>query len=89
MSSPTQRSLAAQIAANERWGRINDRAAATAPARQGIRAKFAREVDPDGTMAPAEREKRIDNLVRAKMIRMSLAAAKARAEKKTKRRRNS
>ena len=75
------RSVIAQIAAAERWGRTADRTAATAPARAGLRAKFAREVDPDGTLPPDELERRVDHLVRAHMLRMSRAAKAARAAK--------
>lgn len=72
------RSLRAQIAAAERWGRTKDRTAATAPARAGLRAKYAREVDPDGRMDPAEVERRVDSLMRAHMLRMTLKAKQAR-----------
>jgi hypothetical protein len=41
-----QRSLRARMASAERWARATDRAAQTAPARRGLRAKFEREVDP-------------------------------------------
>lgn len=71
----------AQIAAAERWGRTPDRTAATEPARAGLRAKFAREVDPDGTLDAAELERRVDSLVRAHMLRMTLAAKAARRAK--------
>ncbi len=77
-ADPHARSLVAQIAAAERWGRTPDRTAATAPARAGLRDKFARQVDPDGTLAPAEVDMRVDQLVRAHMLRMSLAAKTAR-----------
>jgi hypothetical protein len=76
--STADRSLIARIAAAERWGRVQDRAAATLPARQGLRAKFARVVDPDGVLEPDELERRVDSLMRAHMLRMSLAAQKAR-----------
>ena len=59
-------------------GRTLDRTAATAPARAALRAKFAREVDPDGTLDPAELERRVDCLIRSHMLRMSLAARTAR-----------
>lgn len=72
------RVIVARIAAAERWGREADRTAATAPARAGLRAKFAREIDPDGALPPAELELRIDHLVKAHMLRMSLAAKNAR-----------
>lgn len=75
---PEDRVLIATQAALERWGRTHDRTAATAPARAGLRAKFAREVDPDGTLEPAELDRRVDSLVRAHMLRMSLKARSAR-----------
>lgn len=80
--SAQDRSLIAQIAAAERWGRTTDRTAATAPARAGLRAKFAREVDPTGTLDPAELERRVDQLVRAHMLRMTLAAKTSRRKAK-------
>jgi hypothetical protein len=75
------RSLIAQIAAAERWGRTADRTEATAPARAGLRAKFAREIDPNNLLDPIERERRVDSLVHAHMLRMSRAAKAARASK--------
>jgi hypothetical protein len=75
---PQTRALVAQIAAAERWGREPDRTKATEPMRAGLRAKYAREVDPDGTLDAAEVERRVDHLLRAHMLRMSLAAKAAR-----------
>ncbi len=75
---PTERAIAGQIAAAERWGRVPDRTAATEPARAGLRAKFLREADPDNSLPEAERERRADQLQRAHMLRMSLAAKRAR-----------
>src|SRR4051812_24229188 len=72
------RSLAARIAAHERWARTQDRTSATAPAREGLRLKFAREIDPDGNLGGPELEERIDQRMRAHMLRMSLAAKSAR-----------
>jgi hypothetical protein len=76
--TPEERALAARIASAEKWGRTADRTAATAPARAGLRAKFEREVDPHGDLDPAERARRADHLMRAHMLRMSLAAKRAR-----------
>jgi len=76
--SPADRVLMARIAAAERWGHTNDRRAATAPARRGLRTKFEREADPHGTLTPAERARRADHLMRAHMLRMSRAAAEGR-----------
>jgi hypothetical protein len=76
--TPEERALVARIGAAERWGRCGDRTAATAPARAGMRAKWAAEVDPDGTMDQAEVERCVDQLQQAHMLRMSLAAKQAR-----------
>jgi hypothetical protein len=80
---PETRTISAQIAAAERWGRVPDRAEATKPARDGLRAKFEREADPDNTLPEAERARRADHLQRAHMLRMSLAAKRARRRTKT------
>lgn len=77
--TPEHRSLRAQIAAAERWGRTADRTAATEPARAGLRAKYAREIDPEGKLDKVELERRVDSLMKAHMLRMSLAAKNARA----------
>jgi hypothetical protein len=83
MAADTQedRTLIAKIAAAERWGRTADRTAATAPARAGLRAKFSREVDPQGTLPAAELERRVDHLMRAHMLRMTHRAAQSRARR--------
>lgn len=81
MATPSERTMAAQIANHVRWSKEPDREAATAPARRGLEAKWATEIDPDGTMAPAELEKRIASARKAHMRRMALASAKARRAK--------
>ncbi|MEV5962096.1 hypothetical protein AB0L70_10050 [Kribbella sp. NPDC051952] len=50
------------------------------PARAGLRAKFAREIDPDGTLDPAEVERGVEQLLRAHMMRMSLKAKATRRQ---------
>ncbi|MDO9378926.1 MAG: hypothetical protein Q7T56_08745 [Nocardioidaceae bacterium] len=79
--TPADKTLSAQIAANTRWGNTTDRSAATSAARRGLRAKFETQVDPDGTMHPAERERRVESLMKAHMQRMTLAAKRARQRK--------
>lgn len=76
--SQSDRVLVARIAAAERWARTTDRAEATAPARRGLAAKFEREADPDGVLAPDERARRGDLLMRAHMLRMARRSARAR-----------
>ena len=41
--NPSERSLIARIAINDRWSRVEDRTAATAPARRAFEARFANE----------------------------------------------
>jgi hypothetical protein len=72
------RTVIARIAAVERWGRTADRAAATEPARRGLRARFEREADPEGVLDPAERTRRADALMTAHMLRLARASAQAR-----------
>jgi hypothetical protein len=67
------RTLRARIAASERWAHEPDRAAATAPARAGLIAKFERQVDPDGLLSPGERTERTESARRAHYARMALA----------------
>lgn len=49
---PQTRKRAAQTASKARWSRIApvDRTAETQPARDGLRAHYARQIDPDGRM---------------------------------------
>jgi hypothetical protein len=71
----------AKIAASTRWGHERDRVTATAPARAGLRDKFEREANPDGSLPPDEVARRADHLQRAHMLRMSRAAAAARSRR--------
>jgi len=58
-------------AALRRWAMEPDRTAATSSARKAWRDRYARRVDPDGSLDPAERDRRIDLLVRADMIALA------------------
>ncbi len=44
----------------------------------GLRRKFENEVDPDGSLAPAERARRADAARRLHFSRLALASARAR-----------
>ena len=76
------RAVIARIAAAERWARTADRSAATEPARQGLRARFEREADPDGTLDPAERARRTDAVMTAHMLRLARASAATRRRRR-------
>jgi hypothetical protein len=75
--TPAQRKLRAQIAANSRWSRENP-APTAARGQAGLLARFEREVDPDGTLEPAERARRAEAARKAHMQRLALASSKAR-----------
>jgi hypothetical protein len=76
--TPTERSLGGQIGAHKSWANTENRSARTAPARKAMLDKFEREVDPDGTLAPAERAKRAAHLRKAYFARLALKSAQAR-----------
>jgi len=73
--TPEERSLRARIAAHAQHAQG---ATNTAPARAGFRAKFEKEVDPDGVLDPDERARRAEHAFKAHMARLSLAASKKR-----------
>lgn len=78
MSTTSDRHLAQRIGAHESWARTTDRAARTAPARQAALDRFEREVDPDGTLDPADRARRADHARKAYFLRLALKSATAR-----------
>lgn len=71
-------SLRGRIAAYERWAHTADRAAATAPARAGLDARFAAEVDPGGMLAPDELARRVAAKRSAHFTRLALLSAQSR-----------
>jgi hypothetical protein len=50
----------------------------TAPARAALTERFERQVDPDGSLPPAERASRAAHARRAYMLALSLKSAQAR-----------
>lgn len=53
----------------------------TKAARTAYFAKFEREVDPDGTLDPAERAVRAQSARKAHMLRMAMKSAQSRKER--------
>jgi hypothetical protein len=51
----------------------------SAPGRAAFMSRFATEVDPEGTLPPAERERRATAARSAHFARMAYASARARA----------
>ncbi|GFG94288.1 hypothetical protein MTIM_01670 [Mycobacterium timonense] len=78
MSTPLQRSLAAQIASHESWAKTADRAARTAAAREAAFKRFENLVDPDGVLPPGVRTKMAEHARQAHYKRMALKSAKVR-----------
>jgi hypothetical protein len=80
--TPAERALRARLAVHTSWANTNDRAARTAPARRAALERFARQVDPNGTLSQAERARRADQAMRAHMARLALRSAQARRRRK-------
>jgi hypothetical protein len=82
-STPTS-ARRGRLGAYTRWANADaqERFAAGYPMRQGLQAKFEREVDPEGKLSPQERAKRAEYARRAQMQRMALKSAKARRRRK-------
>ena len=76
--TPSERVLRSQIAAHESWARTEDRPARTAKARKAMLDKFERQVDPDGTLTPAERAQRAEHARKAHFKRLALKSVQAR-----------
>jgi hypothetical protein len=76
--SPSDRSLAASIAAHESWARTEDPTARTAPARAAFLDRFERQVDPDGVLSASERARRAAHARKAYFTRLALKSAQAR-----------
>ncbi len=77
-----ERSLRARLAAHAMHAQ-HDARQTTANGRAAFRARFEREVDPDGVLEPEERRQRAEQARRAYFTRLSLAAVKARRAKRT------
>ncbi|CUU60373.1 hypothetical protein Ga0074812_1396 [Parafrankia irregularis] len=77
-SRPEDRALIARIAAHASWANTHDRAARTARGRAAFLDRFDRQVDPDGTLPPAERARRAENARRAYFSSLALRSAQAR-----------
>jgi hypothetical protein len=76
-------SLLGTLANHERWAGIEDRAAATAPARQAFRDRFITEArERFGDLPADELAYRAEHLRKAYYTRLSLKAARARRAKK-------
>lgn len=80
--TPAERRLSAKAAANQRWSR-EDGTRQGLILRRGFDAKFEREVDPEGLLAPDERARRAARAKKAHMQRLALKSAQARRLRNT------
>lgn len=78
---PEERSRIARQAALSRWSK-EDPTATAIRAQRGLLAKFEREVDPDGTLTPAERTIRAERARRAHMIKLARVSRTRRAARR-------
>jgi len=75
------------------WGKIggltawsrNDAETMVGPAHRGFRARFERQVDPEGRLGPEERSRRADRARRAHMLKLAEMSAAARRARKAER----
>ena len=80
--TPAERSMQRRLAVHSSWAKTENRTGRTEPARKAAFARFEKLVDPDRVLAPDERAKRANNALQAHMLRMALAAAKAKRFRK-------
>ena len=75
---PAQRSLRSRLAAYSLHAK-RDPEETTQAARAAFLNRFEREVDPDGSLPPAERARRAQAALRVHMTRLALASSRARS----------
>lgn len=77
-TTPAERRLRAQAAAHARWAKDPDRTGNALRGQQGLLARFERQVDPDGELAPAERARRAESARKAHMASLAARSIKVR-----------
>ena len=77
-SETTNKSLWGREGAHLKWAATADRTAATLKARQAFLNRFERQVDPEGTLAPAERALRAEHARKAYFLQLARKSAAAR-----------
>lgn len=74
----SERELRARLAAHASWAVTENPSARTKPAREAFDARFEREVDPEGRLSPAERQRRASHARKAYFLRLALKSAQVR-----------
>jgi hypothetical protein len=80
--TPTERKLRSSIAGNTSWANTEDPTARTAPARKAFNDRFLREVDPEGKLPEAQRQRRAEAARKAYFARLAFQSAQARRLRK-------
>ncbi|GAA0989169.1 hypothetical protein Q7689_11310 [Nocardiopsis tropica] len=75
---PRRRSQIASLAAHTSWARTPVRAERLAPANRAREQKWEQQVDPDGSMKPADRARAAASARSAYYRRLSMAGVEAR-----------
>ena len=81
MLTPTERSLRGRIGAYSLHA-THDPRQTTATARATFLSSFDRQVDPEGILAPQERERRATAARQAHMARLALKSVQSRRQRK-------
>ena len=79
--SPTERSLRARQAAHTLHSKV-DSSKHLEPARKAFLERFAKQVDPDGTLPEAERLRRAEQAKKAYFTNLAYKSARARRQAK-------
>ena len=79
--TPSERTLRMRSNAYLSWAKTADPAKRLRPAWDAFDARFARQVDPDGTLEPADRARRAAAARRAYFLELARKSAKARRKK--------
>lgn len=80
-ATPQERTVQARAAALQSWANTGNPSARTVRARGAFRARFEREVDPEGVLDPPERARRGEYARKAYMARLALKSAQARRKR--------
>lgn len=81
-ADPADRVIIARIGGLTASANCVDLSARAATGQRGLEDRFAREIDPDGTMAPAELARRVEVRRRAHMLTLARKSAETRRRRR-------
>lgn len=78
--TPEQRSIRARLAAHSRWANASpeDARRQGEAAQRGLLERFAKDIDPEGSLDPEDRYRRAKHARNAHMARLALKSSQAR-----------